>query len=146
MLEIRELLTEPAVATATLTLVFELRQKSRLRTHLDDGTEVGWFLERGTVLREGDLLRADNGLIIEIKAAAEAVSTAGSDDPLLLLRAAYHLGNRHVPLQIDQHWLRYQHDHVLDELVLQLGLSVSHEQAAFHPEAGAYGGGHQHHH
>jgi len=146
ILEITERLSEPAEPRATLTLPFELRQKSRLRTRLDDGREAGLFLPRGLVLRAGDLLRASNGLIVQVNAALEDVSTARADDPLLLARAAYHLGNRHVPLQIGAGWLRYRHDHVLDALARELGLTVTGEQAPFEPEAGAYGGGHRHEH
>jgi urease accessory protein len=140
MLQITEKLTTPAAATTTLTLPFESRQKSRLRATLDDGTEVGLFLERGTVLRDGDVLRADNGTLVAVRAAPEDVSIAYTNDEHLLARACYHLGNRHVPLQIGHGWLRYQHDHVLDDMVAQLGLTVKFERAAFEPEAGAYGG------
>ena len=147
MLEIHErLVAQTAQAQAALTLPFELRQKSRLRTRLDDGREVGLFLPRGAVLRQGDLLRADDGLVIQVVAAPEAVSTATADDPLLLTRAAYHLGNRHVPLQIEAHWLRYQHDHVLDDMLVKLGLAVVNEQVPFEPEPGAYGDSHPHTH
>jgi len=130
--------TVNTTADTSLTLPFELRQKSRLRTRLDNTLEVGLLLPRGTVLRQGDLLRADNGLVIEIKASKEAVSTATSTDPLQLARACYHLGNRHMPLQIGNNWLRYLHDHVLDDMVSKLGLKVIAEQASFEPEAGAY--------
>ena len=133
-------------AQATLTLPFEQRQKSRLRTRLDNGEEVGLFLPRGTVLRHGDRLRAANGRVVEVRAAPETVSTARTDDPLRLARAAYHLGNRHVALQLGPGWLRYLHDHVLDGMVRELGLEVVCEQAPFEPEAGAYGGGHHHGH
>jgi urease accessory protein len=148
MLNITEKISSRSVVpTATLTLPFELRQKSRLHTKLDDGTEAGLFLERGTVLRDGDLLRAENGAVIAVRAAAEDVSTAHARDAHLLARACYHLGNRHVPLQIGDGWVRYQHDHVLDDLLIQLGLSVKFERTAFEPESGAYGGhGHGHHH
>jgi len=146
MLEIREKLSPAAVVQARLILPFELRCKSRLRTTLDDGSEVGIFLPRGTVLRHGDCLLASDGRIVQVEAATEAVSTAFTDDQLLLTRAAYHLGNRHVALQIGPGWLLYQHDHVLDEMVEQLGLTVNTEHAPFEPEAGAYGGGHNHHH
>ena len=133
-------------AQATLTLPFEQRQKSRLRTRLDNGEEVGLFLPRGTVLRHGDRLRAADGRVVEVRAAPETVSTARTDDPLRLARAAYHLGNRHVALQLGPGWLRYLHDHVLDGMVRELGLEVIYEQAPFEPEAGAYGGGHHHGH
>ena len=126
-------------ASLTLTLAFEQRQKSRLRTRLDDGTEVGLFLPRGSVLRHGDRLRAADGRIVQVRAAAEQVSTAVADnDPLRLARAAYHLGNRHVPLQLGPDWLRYQRDHVLDQLTRQLGLTLTHEDAPFEPESGAF--------
>ncbi len=144
-LQITERLREPADAQATLTLPFEQRQKSRLRIRLDNGQDAGLFLPRGTVLRHGDRLRATSGLVVEVRAAPEAVSTARADDTLLLARAAYHLGNRHVALQLGPGWLRYPHDHVLDDMTRELGLTVSREQAPFEPEAGAYGGGHHHH-
>jgi urease accessory protein len=95
-------------------------------------------LERGSVLRNGDLLLADDGRVVEVQASAEAVSTVHSDDTLLLARACYHLGNRHVPLQIGTGWLRYQHDHVLDDMLRGFGLEVRSELAPFEPEGGAY--------
>lgn len=131
---------------ALLTLPFELRQKSRLKAKLDDGTEIGLMLTRGGLLRGGDLLRAENGLVIKVVAAAELVSKVTHDDPLMLARACYHLGNRHVPLQITKDYLCYTHDHVLDEMVMGLGLNVECVTAPFEPEGGAYGGGHKHHH
>ncbi|CDH47317.1 urease accessory protein UreE [Candidatus Contendibacter odensensis] len=144
-LQIIERLHDALPAQATLTLPFELRQKSRLRTWLDNGAEVGLFLPRGTVLRHSDRLRATCGLIVEVRAATEAVSTARAADPLLLARAAYHLGNRHIALQLGLGWLRYLHDHVLDRMVRELGLEVVCEQAPFEPETGAYSGGHHSH-
>ena len=144
-LQIVERLSEGAPVQATLTLPFELRQKSRLRARLDSGEEVGLFLPRGTVLRHGDRLRATSGLVVEVRAAPETVSTARADDPLLLARAAYHLGNRHVALQLGSGWLRYPHDHVLDGMVRELGLDVICERLPFEPEAGVYGGGHHGH-
>lgn len=129
---------------ATLTLPFELRQKSRLKATLDNGTEVGLMLPRGGLLRGGDLLRAEDGLVIKVVAAAESVSKVTHDDPLMLMRASYHLGNRHVPLQVSTNYLSYTHDHVLDEMVTGLGLNVECVMAPFEPEGGAYGGGHNH--
>ena len=126
-----------------LSLPFEVRQKSRFRAKLDDGSEVGVIVERGSVLRGGDILSGPAGQMVVVEAAREAVSTVASTEPRRLARAAYHLGNRHVPLQVGDGWVRYLHDHVLDEMCAQLGLRVVHEHAAFEPEAGAYGG---HHH
>lgn len=131
-------------AQAYLTLSFEARSKSRLLTQLDDGTPVGLFLPRGTLLRGGDCLQASDGRIIEVRAATEALSVVLCQQPLLFTRAAYHLGNRHVALQIEAGRLAYQQDYVLDQMLEQLGLHVLHEQAPFEPEAGAYGGGHAH--
>lgn len=127
-----------------LILPYEKRQKSRQRVVLESGTEAGLTLPRGTVLRGGDYLLSDEGKVIAVEAELEKTSRVVSDDPLLLQRAAYHLGNRHVPLAVSAAGLRYLQDHVLDELVLQLGLTVVHEEAPFEPEHGAYGGGHHH--
>src|SRR5580704_14580811 len=96
----------------TLKLPFELRQKSRLRTKLDSGEEVGLFLTHGGILRGGDYLRANDGRIVLVVAADEDLMHASCPSPLELARAAYHLGNRHVPVQIDVGWLRFQADEV----------------------------------
>jgi len=136
----------------SLTLPYERRIISRQRVELDDGSDAGLFLSRGTVLHEGDVLQADSGEYIVIKAADETVSSLHCDDDLRLARACYHLGNRHVPLQINKGLIRYQHDHVLDEMLHGLGLHIVVEQASFEPEPGAYGGsstsghGHSHEH
>lgn len=127
-------------ATVSLTLDFESRRRSRLRTRLDDGTEALLNLPRGTVLRNGDKLLATDGRVVEVIAAAQSVATVRTADPRLLARAAYHLGNRHVPVQIGEGWLSYACDHVLDEMVRGLGLAVVAETAPFEPEAGAYHG------
>lgn len=131
-------------------LPYELRQKSRLKVTLDDGREAGLFLERGDILRGGDCLQAEDDSIIQVEADKETVSTVHSNDPLLLARACYHLGNRHVPLQIRAQQLTYLHDHVLDDMLKQLGLEVNTCKAPFEPESGAYGSaaghGHSHHH
>jgi len=142
MLQITQRLSSPEETKVTLTLPFELRQKSRLRVSLDDGREAAVILPRGRVLRSGDCLRAEDGTVIRIQAAEESVSTASSADPLLLARVCYHLGNRHVALQVGPGWCRYLHDHVLDEMVIGLGMNVREEQAPFEPESGAYGHAH----
>jgi urease accessory protein len=150
MLTISQRLQQPRTADARLLLPFELRSRSRFRAQLVGGEDVGVILARGQILRGGDLLLADDGRVIEVAAADETVSTVHSDEPRALARAAYHLGNRHVALQIGQGWLRYCHDHVLDDMVNGLGLTVTVEQAPFEPEAGAYhadaDGAHSHGH
>jgi urease accessory protein len=145
MLTISHRLHERRASDAQLVLPFDLRSRSRFRARLVSGEEVGVILERGQVLRGGDLLLANDGRVIQISAASETVSSVASNQPQQLMRAAYHLGNRHVTLQIGEGWLRYRHDHVLDEMVLGLGMQVSVEEAPFEPEAGAYAvGGHSH--
>jgi urease accessory protein len=131
---------------ATLTLDFDDRKKSRRPVRLDGGEEAALMLPRGTVLRDGDHLRTEGGEVVEVRAAPEQLSAVTVADPLALARAAYHLGNRHVPVQIDAGKLRYQHDHVLDDMVRALGLPVHTEQAPFQPEGGAYAHGHSHGH
>lgn len=138
---------------ATLTLPLENRVKSRLRAVLDDGRDVGLYLERGQVLQNGDLLASEDGIIVKVIAADESVSSVSCDDAWLLARACYHLGNRHVALQIDPERIQYLHDHVLDDMLIGLGLTVKVEQAPFEPESGAYGSnastastGHEHGH
>jgi urease accessory protein len=134
-------------ARLTLTLPLERRMRSRQRVFLDDGTEAGVFLARGQVLHDGDLLASENGLIVRVRAAPETVSEVRSKDPLLLARACYHLGNRHMPLQIEHGLIRYRHDHVLDDMLRGLGLEPVLVEAPFAPEPGAYGGsaqGHDH--
>jgi len=121
--------------TATLTLPFELRQKSRQRVQLDEGAEVGLFLPRSLILQDGDVLEAENGLLIAVKAAPELISIARTQNVLLLLRACYHLGNRHVPIQIAANHVIYRHDPALDELMHGFGLTVTRETAKFEPEA-----------
>jgi urease accessory protein len=135
----------PRAAERRLVLPFGDRAKSRLRAALDNGEEAGLFLERGSILRHGDLLLADDGRVVEVEAAPEMVSTVHTDDGVMLARASYHLGNRHVPLQIGPGWLRYQHDHVLDAMLEGFGLRVRVESAPFEPEGGAYVSAHTPH-
>jgi urease accessory protein len=142
MLKLSELIHSPVTPDAVLTLTFEQRQRSRLRVTLDDGRAAALVLARGTRLRDGDRLRAQDGTIVGIAAAPEPVTTITCADPHLLARACYHLGNRHIALQVEAGWLRYQQDPVLDDLARGLGLAPLHGQAPFEPEAGAYGHAH----
>jgi urease accessory protein len=129
----------------TLSLPFELRQKSRLRTKLASGEDAGLFLEHGSVLRGGDCLRANDGRIVLVVAADEQLMEAQCATPFELVRAAYHLGNRHVPVQIGEGWLRFQADEVLAQMLRGLNANVRSVTAPFEPESGAYAGGHHHH-
>ncbi|AQV93396.1 urease accessory protein UreE [Cupriavidus necator] len=129
-----------------LVLPFAERSKSRLRALLDNGDEAALFLPRGTVLRGGDLLVAEDGSFVEVQAAAEAVLEVRAEDPHALMRAAYHLGNRHTPVEIGRDYLRLEHDPVLADMLQRLGVRVERAELPFEPEAGAYGGGHKHGH
>ena len=143
-------------ATDSVALAYDERKRSRLKVKLTSGLEAGIFLERGDHLHGGDKLLAEDGnTVVEILAAPEKLIEATADTPLLFARAAYHLGNRHVPVQIlptDKGGkLRFQTDHVLAEMVKGLGCTVNETEAPFQPESGAYGanagshGGHHHH-
>ena len=150
MIELTQLNTQIQNAPdGYLSLPIDSRIKSRLKVMLDDGRNAGLFLPLGHILRGGEQLSSECGLVVEVKAAPETVSTVYCEDLLLLTRVAYHLCNRHVPLQVEAGWVRYQHDHVLDEMVEGLGAKVTTEKQPFEPEGGAYGGrsgGHHHHH
>lgn len=132
-----------------LVLPFELREKSRLRAPLTSGEEVAVLTVRGTVLRDGDLLKGDDGRIVRVRAAAEATYRVACATPRELLRCAFHLGNRHTQAEVGSDagfgFLRVRRDTVLKEMLQGLGATVTEEQAPFEPESGAYGGGHHHH-
>jgi urease accessory protein len=149
MLEIKAKLKIPRSAykldvRGQLRLPFESRQKSRLHTKLVSGEEVGLMLPRGEILRGGDLVTASDGRVIEIISQEEKTLHVEAASPQALAKVAYHLGNRHVPVQVGDGFLRIAEDHVLEEMVKKLGAKVSHVEAPFEPEAGAYAGGHQH--
>lgn len=135
-----------------LILPFELREKSRLRAPLASGEEVAIFTVRGTVLRDGDLMRGvdESGAtrVVKITAAKEATYRVDCATPRDLLRCAFHLGNRHTQAQVagseDAGYLRIRKDPVLKDMLAGLGAVVTEESAAFEPESGAYGGGHHH--
>ena len=126
-----------------LRLPFEQRQKSRLRATLVSGEEVALMLARGEILRGGDLLTASDGRIVEVIAETEKLLHVECADAAELARAAYHLGNRHVPVEVGAGCLRLAADHVLEEMLKGLGAKITPVEAPFEPEAGAYGG-HRH--
>ena len=133
---------ESAPARDRVRLTWERRQKSRQRVTLESGETVALMLPRGTVLRGGERLVSDTGRVIEVIAEEEPVSTLRSSDAARLARVAYHLGNRHTPLQVGSGWLRYRADHVLDAMVAGLGVRPETGRAPFEPEAGAWSHGH----
>ena len=131
-----------------LALTAEERMRSRYRHQLSNGEPAYLQLPRGTCLQHGDVLAAENGdAHIQIVAKPEPVMTVRAKTPVELLKAAYHLGNRHVPLEVTPAWLRLAPDPVLKALLVdQLAVSVVEEIAPFQPEAGAYSTRHEHSH
>jgi urease accessory protein len=146
MLEIKAKLKVPRTAykvdvKGRLVLAFDERTKSKLRAKLESGEEVALDLQRGEVLRGGDLVTASDGRVIEVVSRPEKLLHIETAE---LAKVAYHLGNRHVPVQVGKDFLRIGADHVLEDMVKKLGAKVSSIEAPFEPEAGAYAGGHRH--
>jgi urease accessory protein len=136
----------------TLELDWDTRSKSRFSATDSTGREIGVVLPRGTNLRGGDVLVAEDGSLLRVIASAQPVlqvrHCAEHGSPFDLLRAAYHLGNRHVPLELQPELLQFEPDPVLADMLRRQHLIVTEAQAAFEPEGGAYGegAGHGHHH
>lgn len=127
----------------TLSLTAEERTRTRHRFETPDGQELYLRLPRGTVLHDGDLLRSqDFNVVIRIAAKPEPVLTVTAQKPVDLLRASYHLGNRHVPLEVAPNYLRLSPDSVLQTMLEQLGVEVKEDIVPFQPESGAYGHNH----
>ena len=134
----------PGEVYGQLRLPFELRQKRWLFAALASGEEVAVKLPRGATLRGGDLLLASDNRVIEVIAAAERVVHVECTAHSELARLAYHLGNRHVPVQIGDGFLRFGENHVLEEMVRGRGAKLTIIDAPFEPESGAYAGAHAH--
>lgn len=136
---------------ATVELDWDVRQKSRFGATDSQGRALAIFLPRGTVVRGGDVLVAEDGSLIRVIAAPQPVlyitACAEHGTPFDLTRAAYHLGNRHVPIELQPDHLKIEPDHVLADMLRAMHLTVIETSAAFEPEGGAYGqGGHSHGH
>ena len=144
MLELDRRVSRDATAGVTLTLPWERRGVTRQRVRLDDGREAGVFLPRGEILRGGDRLATVSGEIVAVVAAPQPVMVVRAADPRALASAAYHLGNRHVAVEVGEGWLKLERDHVLREMLEGLGVSVEDATLPFEPEAGAYSQGHAH--
>jgi urease accessory protein len=130
----------------TLSLPYDRRLHSRQRVCMDGGEHIAIMLPRGSVLRDGDILRCEGGRLVRVRAAPECVSRVASKNLRQLARAAYHLGNRHVPTELGTGFVAYLHDHVLDDMIKRLGFAVSVVNAPFEPEPGAYGHAAEHSH
>ncbi|AQA17702.1 urease accessory protein UreE [Halioglobus japonicus] len=149
MLEVYERQTAAAADNIHAQVVLDhlQRERGRFKAESSNGEEVRIFLERGQTLQVGEILKTRCGKFLQVDGAREAVLEASTDDALLFSRACYHLGNRHTKVQIGAGWLRISPDHVLEEMLSELGLATVSTQAVFVPESGAYArGGHGHHH
>jgi urease accessory protein len=133
-----------AVPDTRLVLAFEQRVRTRYTAELEDGRPIAVVVPRGSVMRGGDCWLTEAGLVVEIVAAHESLLEIKCENPLLLSRAAYHLGNRHVAVAIEEAVLRIAHDPVLGRMLEGLGLSPEAVVAPFEPEGGAYGHDHAH--
>jgi len=134
-----------------VSLDWDVRQKSRFDATDSGGRSIGVFLPRGTVVRGGDVLVAEDGSLIRVFAAPQAVLHISHcpqhGTPFDLTRAAYHLGNRHVPIELKSDHLKIEPDHVLAEMLRAMHLIVREDVLAFEPEGGAYSAqGHAHGH
>ena len=129
----------------SLELPFDTRQKSRFRATLKNGVDIGADLPRTSILRSGSFIATEQGDVLRVDAKAERLMQVSSQDPFELLKAAYHLGNRHVPLMLTPTALYFEPDHVLAEMIIGLGLMVNEVEHPFEPESGAYAQ-HQHDH
>ncbi|MDB5947164.1 MAG: ureE [Ramlibacter sp.] len=138
---------------SSVELDWDVRQKSRFEATDSLGRQLGVFLPRGTLVRGGDVLVAEDGSLIRVIAAPQAVLVvthcSEHGTPFDLLRAAYHLGNRHVPIELKPDHLKIEPDHVLAAMLRAMHLIVTEQTTAFEPEGGAYGTpaahGHEHH-
>jgi urease accessory protein len=135
---------------ATLQLDWDVRQKSRFAATDSSGRQLGVFLPRGTVVRGGDVLVAEDGSLVRVLAAPQPVLVVTArplhGSPFDLMRAAYHLGNRHVPIELKPDHLKIEPDHVLADMLRAMHLVVREDCTAFEPEGGAYGAHGQHAH
>lgn len=140
--------TVHAAVDTVIVLNHDQRSKGRLKTEDTTGEPVRLFLERGKSLMPGELLKSECGRVIEVQAAVEPVMIASCDDWLLFSRACYHLGNRHVKIEVNERSLKITPDHVLQEMLELLGLTVQTTEDVFVPESGAYftSSAHGHHH
>ena len=140
---------------STIELDWDTRQKSRFDATDSEGKQLGVFLPRGTLVRGGDVLVAEDGSMVKVIAAPQTVlritACTAHGSPFDLTRAAYHLGNRHVPIELKPDHLKIEPDHVLADLLRSMHLIVNEVSEAFEPEGGAYqsggqSGGHSHSH
>jgi urease accessory protein len=131
-------------AAGSLTLDFDARHRRRFRLTADQGDDVLLDLPEAVAMAEGDGLQLDDGRWLKVQAAAEDIVEVRHNDPIQLMRLAWHLGNRHLPTEIRDHVLLIRPDHVIEDMLRGLGADLQRVQSSFQPEGGAYGHGHHH--
>lgn len=136
---------ESNIEAESIELTFDTRQKSRFRATLNNGRDIGADLPRTGILRSGSYIATEQGEVLRVDAKAEKLMQVSALHSFDLLKAAYHLGNRHVPLMLSPTALYFEPDHVLAEMIQGLGLTVDEVEHPFEPESGAYAQ-HQHDH
>jgi urease accessory protein len=132
-------------AAGALTLDFDARHRRRIRLTTDQGEDVLLDLPRAVAMADGDGLQLEDGRLLKVQAAAELVVEVKHKDPNQLIRIAWHLGNRHLPIEVRQDVLRIRPDHVIESMLRGLGANLAKMHAPFQPEGSAHGD-HSHHH
>ena len=133
-------------ATGSLTLDFDKRHRRRFRLRADQGDDILLDLPQAIAMADGDGLQLEDGRWLKVQAAPEDLVEIRHQDPIQLIRLAWHLGNRHLPTEIRDHILLIRPDHVIEEMLLGFGADLHNVKTAFQPEGGAYGHGHHHKH
>jgi urease accessory protein len=133
-------------AAGSLTLDFDERHRRRFRLTADQGDDILLDLPEAIAMADGDGLQLEDGRWLKVQAAAEELVEIRHQDPMQLMRLAWHLGNRHLPTEIRHHVLMIRPDHVIEDMLRCLGADLKKVRAAFQPEGGAYGHGHHHRH
>ncbi len=128
-----------------IVLDYDQRHRRRMAMTAGGGLEFLLDLSQAVPLRDGDALVLEDGRIVVVDAAPEPLCEIAAETPAGLLRIAWHLGNRHLPTQLLGNRLRIRHDPVIEDMVAHLGARVTHVEAPFDPEGGAYGHAHHHH-
>ncbi len=136
---------DEASASDSVLLDHDHRHRRRLALRTENGAELLLDLPHAARLREGDGLALEDGGFVRVRAKPEPLLVIDADDPAAMARIAWHLGNRHLPVQLANGRLRIRDDHVIADMVGQLGGHVTRIEAPFDPEGGAYAGGHHHH-
>ncbi|GAC1335625.1 MAG: hypothetical protein NVSMB26_20590 [Beijerinckiaceae bacterium] len=143
---VRKLAVKPECIGDSVTLDHEHRHRRRIRLTSDRNLEFLLDLDKASALDDGDALKLEDGTLILVKAALQRLLEIRAENPLRLLRAAWHIGNRHTPAEITADAIYIEEDHVLAEMVRGQGCSATSVTRPFRPEGGAYDDSHHHHH